>query len=57
MHSFAKPINTRTNFKHVICPRYFGKEKKKSLIFFSVIYINENVFPNLSESKPESMTG
>jgi hypothetical protein len=56
MPSFAKPINTGTNFKHVICPRYFGKEKK-SLIFFPVIYINENVFPDLSESKPESMTG
>jgi hypothetical protein len=30
MPSSAKPINTRTNFKHVICPRYFGKGKKKA---------------------------
>lgn len=46
---FAKPINTRTNFEHVIVWFVYNiwKRKKSSLIFS--IYVNQNVFPNLSE--------
>lgn len=57
MPSSAKPINTRTNFKHVICPRYLkGKKKKKPDFFFPVLKKKKSVYPKLSKSKFKGMT-
>lgn len=49
MPSFAKPINTKTNFKRVICPRCWGA----GWVFQ---YFKKSVYPNLSKNKFEGMT-